>query len=318
MSDAAPTVALAIPVRPEVRAALERHAHVVDIAGRPRATWPMSVESARGLLVSSGVPVRAELLDALPALEIVSTMSVGYDNVDLAALRARGITLTNSRGSLDEAVADLTYALVILGMRRLGGALNWARDGRWTNGDAPFGHDLEGATLGIVGFGGIGPKLARRAQASGMRVIYSNRQPRDDDDRTGAAYRSFDALLAEADCVVVLVPLSSRTRGLFDDATFAKMKPTAIFVNAARGAIADTAALVRALDAKTIAGAALDVTDPEPIPAGHPLVGRDDVVITPHVGSATFETRARMAMLAAENLIAHLQGVPLPTPVALG
>ena len=185
------------------------------------------------------------------------------------------------------------------------------------NAEAPFGTDLEGAVLGIIGFGGIGPKIARRAFASGMRGIYSNRNPRDDDGRTGAAYRSFDALLAEADCVVVLVPLSPRTRGMFDDAAFAKMKRSAVFVNVARGAIADTAALLRALDAGTIAGAALDVTDPEPLPPDHPLQGRDDVLITPHVGSATDQTRTRMAMLAAQNLLAFLDGAPLLTPVPL-
>jgi glyoxylate reductase len=134
---------------------------------------------------------------------------------------------------------------------------------------------------------------------------------------TGASYRAFDALLAEADCIVLLVPLTPQTRGMFGDEQFATMKPAATLVNAARGQVVDTAALLRALEQKKIAGAALDVTDPEPLPPDHPLLARDDVVIVPHVGSATYETRARMAMLAAENLIAFIEGAPLPTPVAL-
>jgi len=298
--------------------ALREHAEVVDVSAEPNDGWGPALRDADGLLVSSGIPVDAGLLERAPRARIVATVSVGYDNVDQRALRARGVALTNSRGSLDEAVSDLTYALVILAVRRLGRALAWVRDGRWMAGEAPFGMDLEGATLGIVGFGGIGPKLARRAFASGMRVIYSNRRARADDERTGAAYRTFDGLLAEADCVVVLVPLSAQTRGLFGDAAFAKMKPSAVFVNVARGAIVDGGALLRALDAGTIAGAALDVTDPEPLPPDHPLQGRDDVIVTPHVGSATLETRTRMAMLAAQNLIAFVRGEELPTPVALG
>ncbi|MEA2718919.1 MAG: glyoxylate reductase, partial [Candidatus Eremiobacteraeota bacterium] len=163
--------------------------------------------------------------------------------------------------------------------------------------------------------GQIGLAVAKRAQVSGMRVIYSNRNQRPDDAATGASFRAFDALLAEADCIVLLVPLTAETRGMFRDEQFAKMKPTATLVNVARGAVVDTEALLRALEQKKIAGAALDVTDPEPLPPDHPLVGRDDVVITPHIGSATYETRARMAMLAAENLLAFIDGTPLPTQV---
>ena len=164
-----------------------------------------------GVLVSSNVPVDAAFLAAAPALRIVATWSVGYDNVDLAALAARGIVLTNTSGSLVETVADLTYALVIFAVRNLAVGLNWVRSGRWMQGNMPFGHDLEGATLGIVGFGAIGLRGRRSARSvSGMRVIYSNRNPRADDAATGAAYRPFDALLAEADCVVLLVPLTRR------------------------------------------------------------------------------------------------------------
>jgi glyoxylate reductase len=311
-----PHVVVLIRVPPEVVDLLRKHARVTDVSALPRDDWAPALADAIGVLASSAVPIDATFLAGAPALRIVAMQSVGYDNVDVAALRARGIVLTNSRGSLVEAVADLTYALVILAMRRLGPAMVWARSSRWMQGEAPYGHDLAGATLGMVGFGAIGTAVARRAQASGMQVVYHTRTPRDDDAATGGAYRTFEQLLREADCVVALVPLTPQTRGLFDDAAFAQMKPSATFVNAARGAVCDTAALLRALEQRKIAGAALDVTDPEPLPPDHPLFAREDVVIVPHVGSATFETRARMAMLAAENLVAFLEGRPLPTPVA--
>jgi glyoxylate reductase len=311
------TIVVTTPIPAPVLDRLREHAEVIDVASRPRAEWDEALATATGVLVSSAIPIDTAFLNAAPRLKIVATWSVGYDNVDLEALRARGIVLTNTSGSLVETVADLTYALVIFAMRNLAVGLNWVRSGRWTSGNMPFGHDLEGATLGIVGFGQIGVAVAKRAHCSGMRVIYSNRTPRADDSTTGASYRPFDVLLAEADCIVLLVPLTPETRGLFGDEQFAKMKTTATLVNVARGQVVDTAALLRALEQKKIAGAALDVTDPEPLPPDHPLVARDDVLIVPHIGSATYETRARMAMLAAENVIAFLNGAPLPTPVPL-
>jgi glyoxylate reductase len=311
-----PELVVATAVGPAVLDRLAAHADVVDVSALPRERWRDALATADGLLVGSSVPVDAPLLAGAPALRIVATVSVGYDNIEVGELARRGIALTNTRGSLNAAVADLTYGLVLIGLRRLGQGIDWVRSGRWMQEGAPYGHDLAGATLGIVGFGAIGLDVARRAQLSGMRVLYHNRRRRDDDTVTGAAYRSFDELLAQADALVVLVPLGPATRGLFDDAAFAKMKPGALFVNAARGAICDTAALLRALESGRLGGAALDVTDPEPLPADHPLLRREDVVVVPHVGSATVETRTRMALLAADNLIAFLRGEPLLTPVA--
>src|ERR1035437_2402741 len=310
-------IVVATPMPAAVLDRLRQHAEVTDVSALPRVEWDAALADAVGVLVSSTFPIDAEFLAAAPALRIVATWSVGYDNVDLAALAARGIVLTNTSGSLTETVADLTYALVIFAVRKLAVGLSWVRSGRWLQGNMPYGHDLAGATLGIVGFGTIGLAVAKRAQVSGMRVIYSNRNPRSDDATTGASYRSFDALLAEADCVVLLVPLTDETRGMFGDAQFARMKPTATLVNVARGAVVDTDALVRALEQKKIAGAGLDVTDPEPLPPDHPLAALDNAVIVPHVGSATYETRARMAMLAAENLVAYIEGKEPPTRVAL-
>jgi len=296
---------------------LHERTAVTDVSGLPRAEWGPALADATGVLSSSNVPIDAAFLAEAPALRIVAMQSVGYDNVDVPSLRAREIALTNSRGSLVEAVADLAYGLVIIAVRQLGPAIAWARDGRWlAHGDPPYSRDLEGATLGVVGFGAIGVALARRAHASKMHVVYHTRTPRADDAQTGGSYRTFDALLAEADCVVALLPLTAQTRGMFGDDAFARMQPGATFVNAARGPICDTDALLRALERKEIAGAVLDVTDPEPLPPGHPLYAREDVVITPHVGSATTQTRTRMAMLAAENLLAFADGKPLLTPVA--
>jgi glyoxylate reductase len=297
---------------------LAQRAEVVDVSTQPRDTWPPALAGAQGMLVNSTVKVDPALVAAAPALRIVASASVGVDNIDAKALAARGILLSNSRGSLIEAVADLSFGLIIMAMRRLGFGMYWVRSGRWmTEGDAPYGRDLAGATLGIVGLGDIGSALVRRAHASAMRVIYTNRSRRADDERIGATYRPFEELLAEADCVIALIPLSPQTRGLFNDAAFARMKPDAVLVNAARGPVVETAALLRALEQKRIAGAVLDVTDPEPLPPDHPLLARNDVLVVPHVGSATIETRTRMAMLAAENLLAVLEGKPLLTPVAL-
>jgi glyoxylate reductase len=313
-----PRIVVATIVPPSVIERLSERAEVVDVSALAHSEWNGALANARGLLVSSQVAVDAALVAAAPELQIVATVSVGYDNIDVAALAHRRILLTNTKGSLIEAVADLTYGLVIMAMRRLGYGMYWVRSGRWVKeGDAPFGHDLDGATLGIIGLGDIGSALVRRAHVSGMRVIYNNRRPRADDATIGATYRPFEALLAEADCIVLLVPLSPQTRGLFNDAAFARMKPEAVLVNAARGPIVETSALLRALEQGRIAGAVLDVTDPEPLPSDHPLLARNDVVVVPHVGSATVETRTRMAMLAAENLLAELDGKPLLTPVPI-
>jgi glyoxylate reductase len=315
--DHRPHLAVLTSVPSVVLDRLRERAHVTDLSDRPRETWRAVLGDAIGVLSGSSGAIDAAFLATAPALRIVAMQSVGYDNVDVAALRARGIALTNSRGTLIEAVADLTFALVVLAVRRLGPAMQWARSGRWMERDAPYGHDLAGATLGLIGFGAIGTAVARRAQVSDMRVIYHTRTPRTDDATTGGAYRTFEQLLGEADCVVALLPLTPQTRALFDDAAFARMKPTATFVNAARGAVCDTEALLRALEQGQIAGAVLDVTDPEPLPPDHPLFAREDVMIVPHVGSATIETRTRMAMLAAENLIAFIDGAALPTPVSI-
>jgi glyoxylate reductase len=196
-------------------------------------------------------------------------------------------------------------------MRHVGEGTAWARSGAWTSGDAPYGDDLSASTLGIVGMGAIGFALAKRARASGMRIVYCNRTRRSDDVELEAKHLTFEELLRTADCIVVLTPLTDQTRGLFGRAQFEIMKPSAYFVNVARGKIVDTKALYAALATKKIAGAALDVTDPEPLSPDHPLFGLANCFITPHIGSATHQTRERMSLYAARNIVAGLEGKPL-------
>jgi glyoxylate reductase len=284
----------------------------------PRPLLLEWLADADGLMSVGGQPVKVdgELLAHAPKLRVIAQSSVGYDNVDVDACTARGIPFGNTPGVLTEATADLTYLLVLSAARRLKESVLIVQEGRWSpTQPIPLGVDLFGKTLGMVGLGQIGSAVARRAMASGMNVIYYNRRRRSLEEENGAIYVGFAELLAQADFIVVLVPLNDDSRGLFGAAEFAKMKKTALFINAARGAIVKTEELYAAVRDGEIAGCALDVTDPEPISADHPLLQLPNVFVTPHIGSATLETRNRMAMLAAENLILGLEKKPLKTCV---
>lgn len=292
---------------PSARARIEE---VAAVDGRER------LAEADGLLCDFRTErIDAAFLDRAPRLRVIASASVGYDNVDVDECTRRGIPFANSRGSLTETVADMAYLHVLAAMRNVNLAQSWVRSGNWVNGDAPYGVDVFGKTLGIVGMGEIGAALARRARASGMRIVYHNRRRRPTAEEEGACYLGFEDLLESADCVVALVPLGAATRGLFGAEEFARMRPSAYFVNVARGAVVDTGALYEALRRKALAGAALDVVDPEPLPPDHPLLALPNVFVTPHVASATRETRERMTLLAAENIVAGLLRRPLPTIV---
>jgi glyoxylate reductase len=306
MSLSTATVAFATGswLTPAARALLDEHARTVD---------EDRVSEADGLYIDAGHPRRLDraYLDRAPKLRVISSCTVGYENVDVDECTRRGIAFSNSRGSLTESVADIAYLHVIAAFRHAGEAAAWARDGRWLAGPAPIADDLGGSTLGIVGMGAIGMAVAKRARASGMRIVYHNRNRRADDVEVDARYVSFDELLRIANGIVVLTPLTDETRGMFGEAQFSAMS-SAYFINASRGALVDTEALYRALLAKTVAGAALDVTDPEPLPPDHPLFALPNVFVTPHIGSATRQTRERMSMYAARNLVEGLAGRPLP------
>jgi glyoxylate reductase len=273
-------------------------------------SWPPEEELPNvEVLLEAVVPIGPEELRLLPDLRLVGNYGVGYDNVDIAACGERGIAVTNTPGVLDAAVAELTLALMLACRRQLVASDQFVRDARWRTGwsrPERLGHDLAGATLGIVGWGRIGRAVARRAEGFGMKVIHSSRS-------SGVP---LDELLETADFVSLHTPLTPETRHLVDGGALALMKPTALLVNTSRGGVVDQDALREALDAGTIAGAALDVTDPEPLPADHPLLEAPNLLVVPHVGSATVHTRAKMAAMAVDNLLAALDGRPMPHPVA--
>jgi len=255
------------------------------------------------------------LLSAAPRLRIVANVAVGYDNIDLAACTRRKIAATNTPGVLDETTADLAWARMMAVARRLVEADGYARSGAWTgwNLDQFCGADVWGKTLGIVGFGRIGQAMARRAAGFKMRVLYANRHraPAEVERALHAEHAELDDLLAKSDFVTLHIPLTPATRGMIGEAQFAKMKPTAFLINSARGPIVDEAALVAALATGKIAGAGLDVFEHEPqISDG---LRRPNVVLAPHIGSASVETRARMASIAADNVIALFDGRRPPT-----
>jgi glyoxylate reductase len=262
--------------------------------------------------------VDASLLDRLPSIRVISNFGVGVDHIDVSAATARGIAVGNTPGILDGATADLAMALLLAAGRRVIEGDRYARGPNFLHYDPSFllGREIHGSTLGILGMGRIGEQVARRARAFDMRVLYHNRQRRTAVEETlEARYVPRDELLAAADYVVLTLPLTSQTHRLIGRAELARMKPTAILINVARGAVVDTEALTEALAARTIHAAALDVTEPEPLPRDHPLLQLDNVIITPHLGSATEQTRQRMTEVSVENLLAGLSGQPLPFPV---
>jgi glyoxylate reductase len=258
-----------------------------------------------GLLCLLTERVDAELLDACPSIRAVSNMAVGTDNIDLAECERRGIPVGNTPGVLTEATADLAFALILACARKLLAAEQSVRAGKWKTWEPGgwLGADLDGATLLIVGPGQIGSAVARRAEGFGMQVRSAGR----DDELI--------PLLAAADFVSLHCPLTDATRGLIGAPELDAMKPTAYLVNTARGEIVQQDALRAALDSGAIAGAGLDVTTPEPLPADDPLLGAPNLTVVPHIGSASVRTRTAMARLAAENLVAALAGEPMPNPV---
>ena len=289
-------------------------AHAVDVW--PDADPPPYDELTRraaaadGLLVMLPDRVDAALLASAPSARVVSNLAVGYDNIDVAAATRAGVLVTNTPGVLTETVADLAFALILAQARRLPETERVMREGHWGLWNPSFllGRDVHGATLGVVGLGAIGLAVARRARGFGMRLLYTSRQRKPEAEaHIGLEWRDLDDLLHESDYVSLHVALTPETRGLIGARELGLMKLTAVLVNTARGGVVDQAALVAALAARRIGGAALDVFAVEPLPADHPILGLDNVVVAPHVGSATVETRARMADLAVDNLLAFFR-----------
>ncbi len=288
--------------------------------------WPadgagldLLLASTEGLFTYGHPHVDAALLDRMPRLRVISNFGVGVDHIDLEAARQRGIPVGNTPGILDGATADLTFALLLAAARNLVVGDRYARGAAFTHYDPNLllGEDVHGATLGIIGMGNIGRQVARRARGFDMRVLYHNRRRNPQAEaELGVTYASLPELLRQADFVTLNVPLTAETRGLIGREQLALMKPTAMLINVARGGVVDHAALLAALQERRIGGAALDVTEPEPLPRDHPLLQLDNLIIVPHLGSATHQTRRKMAELSMTNLRAGLRGEQLPSRVA--
>lgn len=266
----------------------------------------------RAIAASGESKVPRELIERLPKLELISVFGVGYDGVDVAAARERGVAVTHTPNVLNDEVADLAMALVLAVSRRLVEADRYVRSGRWVHGPMPLARKVSGTRMGIVGLGRIGSCIAKRAEAFGMSVAYTSRSARPE-----SPYRYFasaEALAAEVEFLVVITPGGAATHKLIDAKVLAALGTKGYLINVARGSVVDEAALVAALQAGTIAGAALDVFENEPhVPEA--LFGFDNVVLVPHIGSATWQTRQAMADLAFGNLEAHFSGRPLLSPV---
>ena len=313
MSDPRPVVLTAAKLWPPMMEALHAAFEVHD---RVHQTDPAALvriaPRVRAIAASGESKVPRELIAQLPALEMISVFGVGYDGVDVAAARERGIAVTHTPNVLNDEVADLAIALMLAVSRRIVEADRFVRSGQWPKGPMPLARKVSGARLGIVGLGRIGQAIATRAEAFGMSVAYTSRSK-----KAGVAYRYFpspEALAAEVDFLVVITPGGAGTSKLIDARVLAALGKKGVLVNVARGSVVDEAALVEALQNGTIAGAGLDVFENEPhVPEA--LFALDNVVLVPHIGSATWQTRQAMSDLAFGNLQAHFAGQPLLSPV---
>lgn len=304
-----PRIVVYKPLPDDVLAYLQQHADVARVDGAD--ALGAALGEADGALGAS-VRITPAILDRAPRLRAWSTISVGFDNFDVADLTRRGIVLAHTPDVLTESTADTVFALILSSARRVVELAEFVKAGEWRQsiGEQYYGTDVQGKTLGIVGLGRIGAAVARRAALGfRMQVLYASRSANPDAEaQYGARRVALDALLASADFVCVQVPLTPDTRHLIGAPELAKMKRGAILINASRGPVVDEAALVDALRAGTLRAAGLDVFEREPLPADSPLLSLPNVVALPHIGSATHETRHAMARCAAENLIAALDG----------
>jgi glyoxylate reductase len=269
------------------------------------------VADSHGLLSLLTERIDVQLLDAAPCLLVVSNMATGFDNIDVKAATDHDVLVTRTPGVLTETTADFAFALLLAAARRVVEGDRYTREGRWKTWgpETLLGQDVHSSTLGIVGLGRIGAEVARRARGFGMRILYNSRNRKTDlASELGAEYRELPELLAQSDFVSLHTALSAETRRMINAETLRLMKPSAILVNTGRGPLIDQAALFEAVRDGVIAGAALDVTDPEPMPPDDPLLTLPNVIVTPHIASASVATRSRMAMLAAENLVHALSG----------
>ncbi len=279
-----------------------------------------SLQEVAGLFLYGHPVIDGAFMDRLPNLKVISNFGVGIDHVDLAAAAARGIPVGNTPGAVEGATADMTMALLLACARNVVAGDRYARgpDFHYYDPSLFLGREVHGSTLGIVGLGHIGREVARRARGFDMRILYHSRHRKPEaESELGVEYASLRGLLEQAHFVTLNVPMTPETRHLIGEDQLACMRPDGILVNVARGGVVDHAALYRALAERRIAGAAIDVTEPEPLPRDHPLLQLNNLVITPHLGSAGSRTRLRMAQMTVDNIRAGLEGKHLPYAVSL-
>ena len=284
----------------------------------PSEVLIQNVAEIEGLLSLLTDKVDAELINRAQKLKVISNCAVGFDNIDVQEATRRGIIVGNTPGVLTDTTADFAFALLMSAARRVVEGDRAVRAGRWKTWGPMIllGQDVHNATLGIIGLGRIGFAVAKRAQGFGMRILYTGRtRNMQAENELGIEYAEFDKLLAESDFITLHTNLTPQTHHLIGQKQFEKMKRTAVLVNTSRGAIVDNMALYEALRTGKISYAALDVTEPEPMPADHPLLTLDNVIVVPHIASASVATRTKMALMAADNLIAGLKGEMPPNPV---
>lgn len=315
-----PQVALDIIRAPLLDNELTLHLDIFDSDDPPSRDELLNrVSGKHGIYCLLTDKIDAELLEkAGEQLQVVSTMSVGFDHVDVHACRERGVAVGNTPGVLTDATADLTIALLLATSRRLVEGVQAVKDGSWGPWQPLWmcGGGMRGSTVGIVGLGRIGLAVAERIRPFGIsRILYTGRKAKPEADKVGATFTLFDELLAQSDFVVACCALTEQTKEMFDESAFQLMKPTAVFVNTSRGGVVNQDHLYDALTEGQIRAAGLDVTTPEPLPTDHPLLRLKNCVIVPHIGSAETQTREEMAMLAARNLIAGVTGKEMPSPV---
>lgn len=312
-----PLVLLDVPLLPFMQAQVEPLCEMCPWALLKNGDRE-TLSRIQGIYTYAHPVVDGTLLDQLPSLKVISNFGVGVDHIDLRAAVDRSIPVGNTPGAVDGATADLTMALMLAAARNVVAGDKHAHSPHFTHYDPGhlLGLEVFGSTLGIVGMGRIGQQVAKRAKAFDMRVIYHNRRRNlEAEAALGVEYATLEDLLAESHFVTLNVPLTPETTHFIGEAQLRLMRRDALLINVARGPVVDQQALVHALSEGWIAGAALDVTDPEPLPRDHPLLGLDNLVITPHLGSATLRTRERMGQMAAANLAAGLKGAPLPNEV---
>jgi glyoxylate reductase len=284
-----------------------------------RDTAPEILQKMEGFFVYGHPKIDGSIMDLMPKLRVISNLGVGVDHINLEDARARGIAVGNTPRLVDGATADMTFTLLLAVARNLIIGDHYARGPEFKAYDPNLHHGYEvyGSTIGIVGMGNIGQQVARRARGFDMNILYHNRKRNEAAEaELGASYRSLPELLAQSDYVTLNLPLTPETRHLIGREQLRMMRPTSFLINVARGGVVDHDALVEALQGGWIAGAAVDVTEPEPLPRDHPLLKLDNVVIAPHLGSATRQTRFNMAKRTVDNLLAGLTAQPLPSRIA--